>query len=112
MICSSQTVRLANQCFTTRTSRTGRAKRYMPLYGSYQFVCIGQSSNVMKGVAHCGYVMMAVLIACLIIVSQSDRASRLFDLYTSGLHQAIVLTANVSLGDYGCISILTWAVVD
>ena len=45
MICSSQTVRLVSHCFTTRTSRTSRtsrAKRNMPLYGSYQFVYIGQ----------------------------------------------------------------------
>ena len=48
MICTSPTVRLVNYCFTTRTSRTnrtGRAKRNMPLYGSYQFVYIGQPST-------------------------------------------------------------------
>ena len=46
---SSPTVRLVNHCFTTRTSRTnrtGRAKRNMPLYGSYQFVYIGQPLKV------------------------------------------------------------------
>ena len=30
MICSSQTVRLVNHCFTTRTSRTGRGLVYTP----------------------------------------------------------------------------------
>ena len=33
-------------------------------------------ANVMKGVAHCGYVMIADLIVCLTIVSQWDRRSR------------------------------------
>ena len=48
MICTPTTVRLVDHCFTTRTSRTnrtGRAKRNMPLYGSYQFVYIGQPST-------------------------------------------------------------------
>ena len=48
MICTSPTVRLVNHCFTTHTSRTNRkdrAKRNMPLYGSYQFVYIGQPSR-------------------------------------------------------------------
>ena len=31
---------------TSRTTRTGRAKRNMPLYGSYQFVHIGQPSHL------------------------------------------------------------------
>ena len=84
MICSSQTVRLVNHCFTTCTScglvlyihplvslmistlpsvrlvnhsftasmtranQTGHAKRNMPLYGSYQFVYIGQPSRRWK----------------------------------------------------------------
>ena len=46
MICDSPTVRLVNHCFTTRTSRTSRTERKMPLFGSYQFVYIGQPSWV------------------------------------------------------------------
>ena len=52
MICSSQTERLVNHCFTTSTTRTNltdRAKRNMPLYGSYQFVYIGQPSLLSSG---------------------------------------------------------------
>ena len=48
MIYTSQTVQLVNHCFTTstpRTNRTGRAKRNMPLYWSYQFVYIGPPSK-------------------------------------------------------------------
>ena len=42
-------VRLVNHCFTTsmtRTNRTSRAKRNMPLYGSYEFLYIGQPSRI------------------------------------------------------------------
>ena len=47
MIYTLPTVRLVNHCFTTSTTRvnqTGRTKRNMALYGSYQFVYIGQPS--------------------------------------------------------------------
>ena len=37
---------------TTRTNQTGRAKRNMPLFGSYQFVYIGQPSNTSKHKVH------------------------------------------------------------
>ena len=49
MIYISPAVRLVNHCFTactSRTIRTGRAKKKMPLYGSYQFVYIGHPSQV------------------------------------------------------------------
>ena len=49
MICDSPTVRLVSHCFTTRknsTSRTGRAKKNITQYQSYQFVYIGQPSSV------------------------------------------------------------------
>ena len=52
VICSSQTERLVNHCFTTSTTRTnltGRAKRNVPLYGSYQFVYIGQPLLLSSG---------------------------------------------------------------
>ena len=39
----------------------------------------------MKGVARCGYVMIAEF-----FVSQWDRGSRRFDRYTAGLHWAMV----------------------
>ena len=45
MICPSPTVRSLNYCLTTRTNRTSRVKRKMPVYGSYQFVYIGQPSK-------------------------------------------------------------------
>ena len=51
----------------------------------------------MKGVAHCGYVMIAELIVCLTILSQRDGGSPRFDRYTAGLHQAMVSTGNVSV---------------
>ena len=53
--------------------------------------------NVMKGVAHCGYVMIAELIVCLTIVSQYDCGSRPFDCYTAGVHQVMVSTGYVSV---------------
>ena len=37
-----------NHCFTNRTSRTSRTERKMPLFGSYQFVYIGQPSRAVK----------------------------------------------------------------
>ena len=58
MICTPTTVRLVDHCFTTRTSRTkrtGRAKRNMPLYGSYQFVYIGQPSDVGQVFFFCAF---------------------------------------------------------
>ena len=54
MICDSPTVRLVSHCFTTRTnstSRTGRAKKNITQYQSYQFVYIGQpSTTVLDGI--------------------------------------------------------------
>ena len=40
----------------------------------------------MKGIAHCGYPMIAELIDCLTIVSQWR-----FDRFPAGLHQAIAM---------------------
>ena len=51
MIYTSPTVGLVNHCFTsstTRTNRTGLAKRNTALYGSYKFVYIGQLSGLSK----------------------------------------------------------------
>ena len=66
MIYTSPTVRLLNHCFTTSTTctnRTGRAKRNMPLYGSYQFMYIGQpSSHDLKTMFH--KIFSFCLIAC------------------------------------------------
>lgn len=47
---------------------------------------------VLKGVAHCGYVMIAELIVCLAIVSQWDHESQRFDQSTAGLRRAMVST--------------------